>query len=109
MALSVMKKKDDDTLLRGGRPILDMKTKDTIGTEYDLPSAQLGAKVRVYRNTPKEHHLMVPKKGTKIMSKQEVENYVKSSAYSEDSSIPELKRKENISNAKQEDIKKINK
>ena len=35
MALSTMKKQDDDTLLRGGRPILNLK-KDTVGNEYDL-------------------------------------------------------------------------
>jgi hypothetical protein len=108
MALSVMKKKDDDTLLRGGRPMLNLK-KDTIGTEYDLPSAQLGTKVRVYKNLPEEHHLIVPGKGIKIMSKQGIEDYVKSGAYAEDSSIKELARKSNISKAQQEDVKKMNK
>ena len=101
-----MKKKDDDTILRGGRAILNLK-KDTVGTEYDLPSGPLGTKVRVYKNAPEEHHLMVPKKGTKVMSKQAIMDYVKTGEYAEDSSIPELMRKQNISKSQQEDVKKI--
>ena len=106
MALSTMKKQSDSTLLRGGRVILNLK-KDTIGTEYDLPSGPLGTKVRVYKDKPEEHHLMVPNKATKVMSKQDVMDYVKTGAYGEDSSIPELMRKQNISKAQQEDVKKI--
>ena len=106
MALSTMKKQSDSTLLRGGRVILNLK-KDTIGTEYDLPSGPLGTKVRVYKDKPEEHHLMVPTKATKVMSKQDVMDYVKTGAYGEDSSIPELMRKQNISKAQQEDVKKI--
>ena len=106
MALSSMKKQNDSTLLRRGRVILNLK-KYTIGTEYDLPSGPLGTKVRVYKDKPEEHHLMVPKKATKVMSKQDVMDYVKTGAYGEDSSIPELMRKQNISKAQQEDVKKI--
>jgi hypothetical protein len=106
MALSTMKKQSDSTLLKSGRPILNLK-KDTIGIEYDLLSGPLGTKVRVYKDKPEEHQLMVPKKGTKVMSKQGIMDYVKTGAYAEDSSIPELMRKQNISKAQQEDVKKI--
>jgi len=80
MALSSMKKQSDSTLLRGGRPILNLK-KDTVGTEYDLPSGPIGTKVRVYKDKPEEHHVMVPNKGTKVMSKQDVTDYIKTNSY----------------------------
>ena len=106
MALSTMKKQSDSTFLTSGRPILNLK-KDTIGIEYNLLSGPIGTKVRVYKDKPEEHQLMVPKKGIKVMSKQGVMDYIKTGAYAEDSSIPELMRKQNISKAQQEDVKKI--
>jgi hypothetical protein len=106
MALSSMKKQNDSTLLRGGRVILNLK-KDIIGTEYDLPSGPLGTRVRVYKDKPEEHHLMVPKKGTKVMSKQDVMDYVKTGAYGEDSPLKELYMKQNLIKAGQEELKKI--
>jgi len=106
MALSAMKKQDDDTLLRGGRPILNLK-KDTVGTEYDLLSGPIGTKVRVYKDRPEEHQVIVPKKGIKIMSKQGVMDYVKTNAYAEDSPLKELYMKQNLIKAGQEELKKI--
>jgi len=105
MALSSMKKQSDSTLLRGGRPILNLK-KDTVGTEYDLPSGPIGTKVRVYKDKPEEHHVMVPNKGTKVMSKQDVTDYIKTNSYAEDSPLKELYMKQNLIKAGQEELKK---
>ena len=106
MALSSMKKQDDDTLLRGGRPILNLK-KDTVGTEYDLLSGPIGTKVRVYKSNPAEHRVIIPKIGTRIMSKQGVTDYITTGEYAEDSPLTELYRKQNLIKAQQEDVKKI--
>jgi hypothetical protein len=106
MALSSMKKQNDSTLLRDARPILNLK-KDTIGTEYTLPSGVIGTKVRVYKNNPAEHHVIIPRIGTKIMSKQGVTDYITTNEYAEDSPLTELYRKRNLIKAGQEELKKI--
>ena len=106
MALSTMKKQSDSTLLRGGRPILNLQ-KDTVGTEYDLPSGVIGTKVRVYKNNPAEHRVIIPKIGTKIMSKQGVTDYITTGEYAEDTPLKKLNKKRNLIKAQQEDVKKI--
>jgi hypothetical protein len=105
MALSAMKKQDDNNLLRDARPILNLK-KDTIGTEYTLPSGPIGTTVRVYKDKPKEHHVTVPNKGTKIMSKQDVTDYITTNTYAKDSPLKELYLKQNTIKAGKEELKK---
>lgn len=105
MAKIVVMKKVDDELLRNGRPIVNMQ-KDTVGTEYGLPSGPLGSKVRVYSHAPEEHQLMIPGKGIKVMSKQALVDYIKGGDYALDSKVSELMRKSNISKAQIADNKK---
>ena len=109
MGLSVMKKKaEDDGLLRDGRSVLDMKTKARIGTQYSLLSGPLGTTVTVYDANPKEHHVSVPNKGTRIMSKEAVKQYVSNTGEGLDEMpLTELMRRSNIEKAQQEDVKKI--
>ena len=110
MGLSVMKKKaEDDGLLRDGRSVLDMKTKARIGTEYNLLSGPLGTKVTVYDAKPEEHHVRVPNKGTTVMSREKVKEYVSNTGrgLTEDMTLTEVMRRSNAEKAQQEDVKKI--
>ena len=111
MGLSVMKKKaEDDGLLRDGRSVLDMKTKARIGTEYNLLSGPLGTKVTVYDANPNEHHVSIPNKGRKVMSRQQVKDYVSSSGEAQglqDMPLKQLMMRSNLEKAQQEDVKKI--
>jgi hypothetical protein len=101
MALSAMKKTGDgeDKLLINARVILDKNKKDTLGTQYDLPSGPLGTTVKVYRDRPEEHHVSVPGVGIKIMSKDKIKDYITSGvgeAKSEDTPLKQLNRLSNI-------------
>lgn len=95
MALSSMKKPGNPDYYGVSKPILDLK-KDTVGSEYKLTAGPLDAKVRVYNDKPEEHHLISGGK-TKVMSKQGIKDYISTGQYAEDSSVPELMRKQNIS------------
>lgn len=108
MALSVMKKQNDDGLLKGGRSILDFK-KNRIGTEYSLYSGPLNTKVKVYDESPEEHHVMVPNKPTKVMSRKGVEDYISTGAWAEDAPLKEMLLKEKISKAQDKDLEKLKK
>lgn len=101
MGLSVMKKTgtDDDKLLINSRVIFDKNKKDTLGTQYDLPSGPLGTTVRVYRDRPEEHHVSIPGVGIKVMSKDKIKDYITSGvgeAKSEDTPLKQLNRLSNI-------------
>lgn len=110
MGLSVMKKKEeDDGLLRDGRAVLDTK-KSRIGTQYSLLSGPLGTTVTVYDANPREHHVSIPNKGRKTMSREQVKDYVSSSGEAQglqDMPLKQLMMRSNLEKAQQEDVKKI--
>lgn len=109
MGLSVMKKKaEDNGLLRDGRSVLDMKTKARIGTEYNLLSGPSGTKVTVYDANPNEHHVSIPNKGRKVMSRQQVKDYVSSTGEGlQDMPLKEIMVRSNLEKAGQEYTKKM--
>lgn len=93
-------------LLKDGRTIFNSK-KEKIGTQYDVFSGPLGARVQVLDANPNEFKVLYQGK-SQIMSGDQMNEFFTAQGMADNTPLLELMRKAAISKAQQEDVKKMN-
>lgn len=93
-------------MLSEGRPVFD-KNKKKIGTQYEVFSGPLGARVQVMDSNPNEFNVLYQGKAQR-MSGDQMNEFFTAQGMADNTPLMELMRKSAASIAQQEDVNKMN-